>query len=345
VRPLRTVVLVTLAVSSTVGVAPAHAAPGEGDGARASAVAVLRPAGDDPVLVAAAARTQLELGATGVRSALIDAGDGYAARVAFVREDGVATIDVLGTPASGVPIHRRVPVPSDAGGDDAAVLAVRAVEVLRGIQLELHRPRMQAPLTTTTTTTAATHAPAPVPSTATWRFEVGLGALTARPFGAALGVGPVAAAAGAIAPHVSIAAAFAGPFFTARPETPDGTADTREELGAIGLRIDTRAARLEGHVTGAVGLHHSTVRYDPRGSGAMGGADRVLHVVANQSLWNPLVTLAAGASWRVSGRWGVSLQCAALLVAPELDLLVNDHHVGTLGGPSLLTTLSAWVGI
>jgi hypothetical protein len=41
---------------------------------------VLRPAGDDPVLVAAATRTQLELGATGVRSALIDEGDGYAAR-------------------------------------------------------------------------------------------------------------------------------------------------------------------------------------------------------------------------------------------------------------------------
>jgi hypothetical protein len=339
---LRTAVLVALAVSSTVSVA--RASSGGSDDVRASAVAVLRPAGDDPVLVAAATRTQLELGATGVRSALIDEGDGYAARVAFVREDGVATIDVLGTPAAGAPIHRRVPVPRGAGGDDAAVLAVRAVEVLRGIQLELRRPRTEARLPVTTTETA-TRAPAPTPEMATWRFELGLGALTARPFGAALGVGPVAAAAGAIAPHVSIAATFAGPFFTDRPEAPDGTADTREELGTIGLRVDARAPRLEAHVTGAVGLHHSTVRYDPRGLGALASANRVLHVVANQSLWNPLVTLAAGASWRVSGHWGVSLQCAALLVAPELDLLVNDHYVGTLGGPSLLTTLSAWVGI
>lgn len=343
-RPLRIVVLVALAVLSTVSGAPARAEAAGSDDARASAVAVLRPAGDDPVLVAAAARTQLELGASGVRSALIDAGDGYAARVAFVREDGVATIDVLGTPAAGAAIHRRVPVPRDAGGDDAAVLAVRAVEVLRGIQLELRRPRGEARLPVTTTETA-TRAPAPMPETATWRFELGLGTLTARPFGAAFGVGPVVSAAGAIAPHVSIAAAFAGPFFTDRPEAPDGTADTREELGTIGLRAGARAARLEAHVTGAVGLHHSSVHYDPRGLGALASANRVLHVVANQSLWNPLVTLGAGASWRVSGHWGVSLQCAALLVAPELDLLVNDHYVGTLGGPSLLTTLSAWVGI
>ncbi len=75
---LRTAVLVALAVSSTVSVA--RASSGGSDDVRASAVAVLRPAGDDPVLVAAATRTQLELGATGVRSALIDEGDGYAAR-------------------------------------------------------------------------------------------------------------------------------------------------------------------------------------------------------------------------------------------------------------------------
>jgi hypothetical protein len=212
------------AAASLVEGPAADGPPAEGPPAD---VAVLRPVSDDPLLVEASARIRLELGSVGLTSALVDAGDAFPARVALVREDGVVTIDVLGTPAVGAALHRRVRVPPEEGGGDPAVVAVRAVELLRGIRLEVRRappprpPRAADPETTAEVAAREPDAPA-------WRFEVGLGALTARPLGAALGVGPAVAAAGAIAPHLSITAAFAGPFFTDRPGTPGGSAHTRE---------------------------------------------------------------------------------------------------------------------
>jgi hypothetical protein len=310
------------------------------EGPRAD-VAVVRPVSDDPVLVAASARIRLELGAGGSTSALVDVGDGFPARVALVREDGVPTIDVLGTPAAGAVLHRRVRVPRAEGGDDPAVLAVRAVELLRGIRLEVRRIPVVAPAPAAT---ADADGDAPKePERATWRFEAGLGVLTARPFGAALAAGPALAAAGVIAPHVSFTATFAGPFFTDRPGTPDGSAHTGEELGALGLRADTWRSRLNLHALATVGLHHVSAAYDARGMSPTSVPP--LHVVTPQSLWNPAITLAVGASLRLSDRVGVSLQLAAIFVDSALSLVSNGRDVGTLGAPSLLPTLSAWTAL
>jgi hypothetical protein len=302
-------------------------------------VAVLRPASDDPVLVAASARIQLELGASGLASALVDEPEGFPARVALVREDGVATIDVLATPAVGAPLHRRVRVPLEEGGDDPAVLAVRAAEVLRGIRLDVRRapapspPRAAAP-------EVDVASPAREPEPPVWRFEAGLAVLSARPLGAAVGVGPAVAAAGAIAPHVSFTASVCGPFFTDRPSTPVGSAHTREEMGGIGLRADTWRPVFNLHALGIVGLHHVSAAYDARGASPT--APTVLHFFTPQSAWNPAVTIGAGASVRLA-RWvGVSVQVAAVFVEPPLELTSNGRSVGTLGDPSLLPSLSAW---
>ena len=330
-----------LALVVTLGASAARAEPPDDalalEGPPAD-VAVLRPVSDDPVLVEASARIRLELGAGGLTSALVDGADGFSARVALVREDGVATIDVLGTPARGAPLHRRVRVPREEGGDDPAVLAVRAVELLRGIRLEVRRPRPAA--------AAVADAPeidvqvSDAPERQDWRCEAGVGVLSARPLGAALGIGPALAVAGAIAPHVSITATFAGPFFTDRPGTIDGSARTSEELVGIGLRAETWLERLNFHAVATVGLHHVSAAYDARGVPEV--TPMVFHVLTPRSVWNPAITLAAGASLRVSRRFGLSLQLAAVFVEPALELVSNDRPLGTLGGPSLLPTLSGW---
>jgi hypothetical protein len=295
---------------------------------------------DDPVLVAASERIRLELGAEGSTSALVEGGDSFAARVALVREDGVVTIDVLGTPAAGAPLHRRVRVPREEGGDDPAVIAVRAVELLRGIHLEVRRPPSRPPAWPAASDAVAEATPAREPAHDDWRFEAGLGFLTARPLGAALAVGPAVAAAGAIAPHVSFTATFAGPFSTDRPGTPDGSAHTTEELAGIGLRAETWRPRVNLHAVATVGLHHLSAAYDARGTPQMPPA--VVHVFTPQSVWNPVATIAAGVSLRASRRLGVSLQVAATFVEPALELVSNGRSLGTLGGPSILSTLSAW---
>jgi hypothetical protein len=232
-----------------------------------------------------------------------------------------------------------VRVPADEGGDDPAVVAVRAVELLRGIRLEVRRPpplrARQVSDRDPEAEVATRDLDAP-----TWRFELGAGALVARPLGAAMAFGPAVAAAGVIAPHLSITAGLAGPFFTDRPETPDGSVHTHEEMGGLGLRVDTFRPGLNLHGVATVGLHHVTATYDSRG--APPTAPPTLHVVTPQSAWNPAVTLAVGASLRLSHAIGASLQVAAIFVEPALGLVSNGRAMGTLGDPSLLTTLSAW---
>jgi hypothetical protein len=320
--------------------APAVEAPAPAVEGPSITVAILRPASDDPVLVDASARLRLELGAAGLTSALVDGGDSFPARVALVREDGVATIDVLAMPASGAALHRRVGVPRDEGGDDPAVIAVRAAEVVRSIRLEVRRPPRVADAPAPEIERGATPGDEPTVDHPTSRFELGLATLAARPYGAALGFAPSAAVAGAVAPHVSIAATFAGPFFTDRPPTTGGSARTHEEIAGLGLRLETWRSRLNVHGLASVGVHHVNAIYDQRG--VPPGPALTLHSLTPRSLYSPAVTLTVGASLRVSTRLGVSAQVAALLLSPALELFANGHSLGTLGGPSLMPILSAW---
>ena len=100
---------------------------------------------------------------------------------------------------------------------------------------------------------------------------------------------------------------------------------------AIGLRIDTERPKLNAHVVGAVGLHHVRADFDARG-GSM--APPILHVLSPRAVWNPAVTLAAGASLQLTPRLGVSAQLTAVLVEPALEVVSNGRSVGTLGAPS-----------
>src|ERR1043165_7344649 len=129
-----------------------RAAPDQGASVAVPAVTkvtVVDPPADDRILVEAGLRIRAELDAAnlsnraitcagGVASAGCDA-TASAAAIALSRQDGLATIRVIATLPDGYELHRLIRVPPPAGGDDPSVIAVRAVELLRDIYLDIPR--------------------------------------------------------------------------------------------------------------------------------------------------------------------------------------------------------------
>jgi len=305
-------------------------------------VAVLRAPGDDRVLVEATARLRQELGASGLTSALVDAADDASTHVAFAREDGVATIDVVAARPRGArddaPARRRVRVRADAGGDDPSVLAVRAVEILRALRLEVRPAPPPAPRPTATPEPDVVDAPPPAPRA--WRLAAGASALEARPYAAARAFAPTLNATVTVLPYASFVTAVAGPFFTDRPPTPAGSVHTTEELGLVGFRLETRRPRVNVHAAFMVGLHHLQATYDDRGAP---GPPTVLHVATPQTMWTLIAAAGAGASARVWRSLGLTVEVTAIVAQPSLELVANERSLGTIGGPSLMQTLWAWM--
>ena len=134
-------------------------------------VAVLAPDTGDPVIGEAVSRLRAELHLVGLEAQTIDC-DGEGAQdarvcsgeratapegetatpspglaragvrqaiIALAREDGVVTIEVIERLLNGSKFFRLVYVPSRDGGDDPAVLAVRGVELLRDLHMDVER--------------------------------------------------------------------------------------------------------------------------------------------------------------------------------------------------------------
>ncbi|HVZ71671.1 MAG TPA: hypothetical protein VHJ20_04790 [Polyangia bacterium] len=303
---------------------------------------MLRPAADDRVLVEAAARARLELGAAGLTSASVDtAGDAYPARLAFVREDGVATIDLLGTLADGSPLERRVPVPRGAGGDDPALLALRAVEILRGMRLASRRPTPV--VAAAPAEIAAETPPPPPPKRPPFRAFAGLAALEGRVVGSGAGVAPSVAAgiAASVVPHVAIELTVAGPFFRDLAPTTAGSAHTREELGLVGVVVEGTLGRTDVRARIATGMHHLVAAYDARGM-PPSTPPQTIHVRADQFFWTPFVAAGVGASRAFWRNAGLSIEADAVILQPAIDVVVDGHVVGGAGAPSLLEIVDFW---
>jgi hypothetical protein len=334
--------LVIIGASALCG-APALAAPSGPEAPTRIDVAVVQPADDDRVLVEAVARIRLELGASGLSSALVEmAGDGAPARVALVREDGVATIDLVGTLPDGSPLHRRLRVPPAEGGDDAAVLAMRTVEMLRGIRLEVPPVARARPDATPNPVPPAIEPPAASPpATGILRLTVGADILKGRVLGPSTALGPALSVAAAVTDHVSIVATVAGPFFTDLVPTGGGSAHTREELGTLGLRLDSSRTRTSTHLMVASGVHHLQAAYDDRGV-PLGVPPTQFQVHTPQSVWTPVVAVGTGVGGRVWRRLGLSFEVAALFLQPAIDVVVNGRSVGSVGGPSFISNVSVW---
>lgn len=112
-------------------------------------VLIARPADADPVLEETTLRLRAELAAAGYGSqAAMCAEDPRSGRAACPRDETLATISLAranGTTTiavtsklrKGADLRREVQVNADDGGGDATLLAVRAVELLRDLQLEV----------------------------------------------------------------------------------------------------------------------------------------------------------------------------------------------------------------
>jgi hypothetical protein len=301
-------------------------------------VAVLRPAEGDRVLAEAAARLRLELSASGLPSVLLDgAADAFPDRVAFVRQDGTATIDLVGTRPDGSTAHRRVGVPVAEGGDDPAVLALRAVELLRAMRLEVHGP----PPPPAPTAAAGAEAPGP-PARDIVRLSLGASLLESEAGAWPATPGPTLTAGAAVVPHLSVVASLAGPYFRDLAPTPAGSAHTREELGHVGLRLDGGWTLTRLHALLGWGFHHLRAAYDTRGIPAGQPPSRDVHVRTPQEIWTPFVVVGAGVSRRLNRHLGATVEAAVLLLSPTIGVVVDERPAGGVG-PCLMQTASVWV--
>jgi len=225
----------TLAATGEVPPAPARAAapapavPAPAGTATAGVpapglVAVGAPPAGDAVLVEASTRIRAELAASGMASTQIEClpgspADGAGcppaaagATISLGRENGVAVIDVLLTLPGGPGLRRRVPVLPRDGGDDPAVLAVRAVELLRDLRPSARRPAPVGPASDDEDPKQFPPEPPPSPPRL-WRLTLGAAALASLQ---APTVGPapgLALSAGfLLRRRISVFLTVAGPF-------------------------------------------------------------------------------------------------------------------------------------
>jgi len=257
-------------------------------------VMIERPADADPVLQETTSRLRRELAAAGygseVATCAVDPASGAGAcprdqtstraAISLAHAGGATSIFVTSRLKSGRELQRHVRVPSEEGGDDATLLAVRAVELLRDLQVEVAQvagddeepkpveldkgsaaPRplrwtlwaggslLVVPWTTNTTSTTS---PAVGPATG---CEVGLGVQ--------------------VNDQVMVVLDAAGPFATSlplgAPKSADGPYSDRtvyDVVARVALRLGTRSA-VQGMFTKVfVGLSYTYAELDPSISGS-----------------------------------------------------------------------------
>jgi hypothetical protein len=311
-------------------------------------VVVLRPPADDRTLAEASWRVRSELDAAGLSSRMVDCpaptapadcgvDDASVARIALSREDGVVTITVAATLPDGLELRRRVRVAASQGGDEPAVIAIRAAELLRDIYLDIPRAK-GAPRAQPRPATVVKSAPRPEPAVATppaaerrgGEVFGGVAILTGReglgpdvaPFaGVGLGLG-----------RFQAVATIAGPFSRRVTSTPTasvlgGNSDVGQSLLTLGLRYEMGGRRLRPYAAVSTGLHYVSVRSVPE--------QQNQQAVTASSL-SPLLAAGLGASLQL-GRWlFATAEVAALFSDPTVDVTIHGSLVGRAGAPSVL---------
>jgi hypothetical protein len=345
--------LVVLATTALAGPA-AHAAPD----ARAavavpavSKVTVVEPPADDRVLVEAGLRIRSELDAAGLSNRAVACAGGVAsgscdatasaAAIALSRQDGLATIRVIASLPDGYELHRLIRVPAAAGGDDPSVLAVRAVELLRDIYLDVPRelvyrepPKPQAP--PPPVATVGSEAPSPPNDRKPMRVFLGAAVLGGRR-GLGPAVAPVLSVAAPLHYGLSLFGTAAGPFARLVGDTETGTATTTQALVALGVRFEIAFGPINPFVSAATGVHYI------RAEGT--STQEVNQFPLTDSSFTPLFAAGTGVSlW--FRRWlAATAQIESFFTQPMTDVIVNQMVVGRSGGPSLLAELGLSVSL
>ena len=259
-------------------------------------VAVTRPPAGDEVLEEAAARIASELTAAGLSHRILDCPDpadcddpASAARIWLSRADGIATIQVAAMLPSGLEARRIVRVPPATGGDDPAVLAVRAVELLRDIYLDVKRTpeRREIGIATTRAPTAA-QATARSPFTIRdGRLFLGYGALTGR-YDLGPAMGPMFGIGIGLGKSLSILATLFGTFSQSLGAPELGRdLSSQQAMATIGVRYEVGTWRVRPHGTLATGVHIINVTDSQPGP-------TLLETDNSPSSLAPLLSLGAG---------------------------------------------------
>jgi hypothetical protein len=341
------------AMAAAFALAPAHAVEGASGGAGINEpknVAVVRSLSDDPVLNEGAFRICSELAAAGVPSQLVDcpattaadepvcarlaeapSGDlgRFDAIISLSRDDGVSVIDAITVLTDGSTMRRRLLVWPDQGGDDSSVLAVRSVEVLRDMRLDVRRETQM-------------HAAAAVPPVelagasavlARWRLMATAEALQGRlQFGPS--IGPALAVSAALGPHISVSVTGAGPFFASFTARAGEGASIRQEAGTLGISYELGDGRLRWGGTVEAGIYHLSARGTVATS-PLSSTD----TPTSSSLWAPLLAFGPGVAVRISSRIAAIGQTEVLFTQPAADVTIADIVVERVGDPSFVVRL------
>jgi hypothetical protein len=340
--------LLTAALLYTGAARAAQASTSRSD---ASQVTVVDPPAGDRVLTEAGSRIRSELDAAGLshRSAATAAtcgagevdSDGCsesasaAAAIALSREDGLATIRVVATLPDGYELRRDVRVPPEAGGDDPAVLAVRAVELLRDIYLDVPRavaPRQEPAPPRAEEPAAVAVAPAPPPAQPVREVRASFAAvvLVGRK-----GLGPAVAPGlemGMTLGHgLTAIAAAAGPFAANIGDDVVGRARTTQAMMTVGLRYDVGESMFRPYLSLVGGVHYIKAQGLPQSMG---------EIAVDGSGLSALFGAGGGLSARFFPWLALEAGVAALSALPPTNVAVHGHVVGQAGAPSILGQLA-----
>jgi hypothetical protein len=315
------------------------AAPGRGaePASFPAGVIVLRPPADDRVLHETSWRVRSELDVAGISSRMVDCptraanggcsgDDTSVARISLSREEGVVAITVAATLPDGLELRRRVRVDHAQGGDEPSVIAVRAVELLRDIYLDIPRATRPAPPPVAASPPSAPLPPAfSPPEPRSGRVFAGIGVLSGRD-GLGPAVGPYAGVGLGLGPFAAVAT-IAGPFSERLGRIGETRPEVDQSLLTLGLRYEIAGWRVRPFATVATGLHYVRVQF------ADSSSDQTDPTTSSLA---PLLAAGAGVSVPLWKWLMFTTEMAALVSNPSVDVLVRGELVGRAGVPSFL---------
>jgi hypothetical protein len=315
-------------------------------------VALVRSSSSDPVLHEASTRLRAELLDAGFEVIEVDRAPGDPrsevedaaqdttsfATVAMNRADNGAFADVwISDRVTGKTVVRRVEV--GAGPNATAVLAIRALELLRASLLEIaakvptSEPSIPAP-----NDVMKWVAPAlpPAPTGAVVRgTALSAGALALHGLrGIGLAVGPTVGLSYGIGPWFG-RATLAGPLIGPELIASAGRAAIRQELAAlaVGWALEPRPVGAQAWV-GAGGFDLHT---DGSATGPYRGT--------SGEIWSFLWTAGFGGLARIAPRVALTVDVAALFLDPRPIVVLAGSDSGSAGAPSIAASFGILVGL
>lgn len=307
-------------------------------------VAVMKHQDADPVMVEVANRTQAELSASGFAAIMKDcarpASDclsliaaqphGRLVGVATFRDGEQIATEVRVTGGGRAPAARRVSVQQNAAGpDEAAILAIRAVELVRALllQTEVAAPVVKVADPPAVDATRSSGPPPEVTAAVGWSIGGG-GALLESTHGFSAAYALLLRAGYRGAGGLSGALMVAGPGFTFDQSTSSGAVRIRQELVALELGYAFRRDKpIQPRLTLGLGAHHVDVR----------PADG--RPLPEAIAFTVLASAGAGVLAIMGTYVALFFDAQAIFTEPNADDLVRGGARMRIGSPSLLMSL------